>query len=62
MSTVTLFEISANSFEGTLPGSGLQVMRAVNCFFRWHESLHRNASQRRLRGACRAQYLVRKEQ
>eukprot|EP00971_Amphidinium_carterae_P107108 2121835-Amphidinium_carterae.1 len=33
MSTVTSFAIHTNSFEGGLPGSGLQVMRAVSRFY-----------------------------
>eukprot|EP00971_Amphidinium_carterae_P192021 3809873-Amphidinium_carterae.1 len=33
MSAVTSFGINANSFEGALPGSGLQVMRSVSKFY-----------------------------
>eukprot|EP00971_Amphidinium_carterae_P195020 3869978-Amphidinium_carterae.1 len=32
MSAVTVFAISTNTFEGALPESGVQVMRAVSIF------------------------------
>eukprot|EP00971_Amphidinium_carterae_P337906 6474987-Amphidinium_carterae.1 len=33
MSAVTNFAVSTNSFEGALPESGLQVLRAVSIFY-----------------------------
>eukprot|EP00971_Amphidinium_carterae_P022381 441322-Amphidinium_carterae.1 len=33
MGAVSIFDISKNSFEGTLPGSGLQVMRTMSALF-----------------------------